>query len=87
MLKSKLSEAWEQPDAPDYLDPPLQGILFNEMTARVVRAERPDLYSFPAGQVVGTMTAETTVRQVMYDMQLELVETLEGLSPSILQGN
>ena len=87
MLKSKLSEAWEQPDAPDYLDPPLQGILFNEMTARVVRAERPDRYSFPAGQVVGTMAAETTVRQVMYDMQLELVETLEGLSPSILQGN
>jgi len=85
MLKSKLSEAWEQPDAPAYLDPPLQGILFNEMTARVVRAERPDLYSFPAGQVVGTMTAETTVRQVMYDMQLELVETLDGMSTSILQ--
>ena len=87
MLKSKLSEAWEQPGAPVYLDPPLQGVLFNEMTARVVRAERPDLYSFPAGQVVGTMTAETTVRQVMYDMQLELVETLDGLSINILQGS
>jgi NAD(P)H-dependent flavin oxidoreductase YrpB (nitropropane dioxygenase family) len=79
MLRSRLSEAWEQPGAPPYLDPPLQGILFNEMTARVIRAERADLYSFPAGQVVGTMTEETTVRQVMYDMQVELVETLERL--------
>lgn len=80
MLKSKLSEAWEQPEAPRYLDPPLQGILFNEMTARVIRAERADLYSFPAGQVVGGMTEETTVRQVMYDMQVELLDALERMS-------
>ena len=86
MLRSKLSEAWEAPDAPAYLDPPLQGILFNEMTARVVRAERRDLYSFPAGQIVGVMTGETTVKQVMYDMQVELVETLERLSKIDLGG-
>lgn len=79
MLKSRLSEAWEAPDAPPYLDPPLQGVLFNEVTARVVRAERPDLYSFPAGQVVGSMKEESTVRQVMYDMQVELADTLERL--------
>jgi NAD(P)H-dependent flavin oxidoreductase YrpB (nitropropane dioxygenase family) len=79
MLKSRLSEAWEEPGAPPYLGSPLQGILFNEMTARVVRAERADLYSFPAGQVVGTMTSETTVKQVMYDMQVELVEALERI--------
>ena len=80
MLRSKLSEAWEAPGAPPYLDPPLQGILFNEMTARVVRAERADLYSFPAGQIVGTMTGETTVRQVMYDMQTELLEAMERMA-------
>jgi hypothetical protein len=49
MLKSKLSEAWEQPGAPPYLQAPLQGILFNEITARVLRAERADLLSIPAG--------------------------------------
>lgn len=86
MLRSRLSEAWEQPGAPAYLDPPLQGILFNEMTARVIRAERADLYSFPAGQVVGTMTEETTVRQVMYDMQVELADTLERLGKLDLGG-
>ncbi len=79
MLKSRLSEAWEAPGAPPYLDPPLQGVLFNEVTARVIRAERADLYSFPAGQVVGAMQEETSVRQVMYDMQSELADTLERL--------
>lgn len=79
MIKSKLSEAWEQPGAPAYLPTPLQGILYNEAHARVVRAKRKDLYSFPAGQVVGMMHEETTVRDVMYQMQLEYIETMERL--------
>jgi NAD(P)H-dependent flavin oxidoreductase YrpB (nitropropane dioxygenase family) len=79
MLKSKLSEAWEAPGAPDYLLPPLQGILYNEAHARVVRARRTDLYSFPAGQVVGNMTSEDTVRDVMYRMQVEYLESVERL--------
>lgn len=80
MIKSQLSEAWEQPGAPEVLLPPLQGILYNEAHARVVRAERADLYSFPAGQVVGNMTQESTVRQVMYDMQVEYLDALERLA-------
>ena len=79
MLKSRLSEIWEAPDAPEYLDPPLQGVLFNEVTGRVIRAERSDLYSFPAGQVVGSMKQETSVRQVMLEMQTELADALERL--------
>ncbi|MDO8773476.1 MAG: nitronate monooxygenase [Burkholderiaceae bacterium] len=79
MIKSKLSEAWEQPGAPAYLPTPLQGILYNEAHARVVRAKRKDLYSFPVGQVVGMMHEETTVRDVMYQMQLEYLETMERL--------
>jgi len=85
MLKSRLSEAWEQPGAPKHLPTPLQGILYNEAHARVVRAKRKDLYSFPAGQVVGMMHHETSVRDVMYDMQqeyLEAVERLAGLNPT-----
>jgi NAD(P)H-dependent flavin oxidoreductase YrpB (nitropropane dioxygenase family) len=85
MIKSKLSEAWEQPGAPTYLPTPLQGILYNEAHARVVRAKRKDLYSFPAGQVVGMINEEATVREVMYRMQLEYLEAVErlnNLSPS-----
>lgn len=80
MIKSELSEAWEQPGAPKYLPTPLQGILYNEAHARVVRAKRKDLYSFPAGQIVGMINEETTVRDVMYRMQLEYLEAMERLN-------
>ena len=47
--------------------------------ARVVRAKRKDLYSFPAGQVVGMLTEETSVRDVMVRMQMEYLDTMERL--------
>ena len=80
MLKSKLSEAFEQPGAPPILPTPLQGILYNEAHARVVRAKRRDLYSFPVGQAVGSLNAETSVREVMYQMQLDYVEAMARLN-------
>ena len=80
MIKSKLSEAWEQPGAPAYLQAPLQGILYNEAHARVVRAKRADLYSFPVGQSVGTITEETSVREVMYKLMDEYGVAMERLA-------
>jgi len=79
MIKSRMSEAWEQPGAPPYLPTPLQGILYNEAHARIVRARRKDLYSFPAGQVVGMLREETSVRDVMYRMQMEYLDAVERL--------
>ncbi|MGB3072055.1 MAG: nitronate monooxygenase [Ottowia sp.] len=79
MIKSELSEAWEQPGAPKYLPTPLQGILYNEVHARVVRARRKELYSFPAGQVVAMINEEAGVRDVMYRLQMEYVEAAERL--------
>ena len=79
MIKSALSEAWEQPGAPKYLPTPLQGILYNETHARVVRAKRKDFYSFPAGQVVGMLTEETSVREVMVQLQTEYLDTMDRL--------
>ena len=79
MIKSKLSEAWEKPGAPPYLPTPLQGVLYNEAHARVVRAKRKDLYSFPVGQSVGDVNSETSVRDVMYRLQMEYAEAMERL--------
>ncbi len=79
MIKSRLSEAWEQPGAPPYLPTPLQGILYNESHARVVRAKRRDLYSFPAGQVVGMINEESSVREVMLRLQHEYLDSMERL--------
>jgi NAD(P)H-dependent flavin oxidoreductase YrpB (nitropropane dioxygenase family) len=80
MIKSKLSEAWEAPGAPKYLPTPLQGVLYNQYHARVVRAERKDLFSFPVGQSVGDVNSETTVRDVMYRLQSEYLQSMERLA-------
>jgi NAD(P)H-dependent flavin oxidoreductase YrpB (nitropropane dioxygenase family) len=80
MLRSRMSEAWEKPGAPAYLPTPLQGILYNEVHARVVRAGRKDLYSFPVGQSVGALTEETSVREVMLRLQTEYLDAMERLA-------
>lgn len=80
MTKSPMSEIWEQPDSPGYLPTPLQGILFAEGHVRVVRAQRKDLYSCSVGQVVGLMTSETSVRDVIYRMQMEYLESIDRLN-------
>jgi NAD(P)H-dependent flavin oxidoreductase YrpB (nitropropane dioxygenase family) len=80
MIRSELSEAWEQPGAPAYLPTPLQGVLYNEAHARVVRSRRKELYSFPVGQSVGAVSGETTVADLMYRLQLEYGEAMERLA-------
>ncbi|MBL8385289.1 MAG: nitronate monooxygenase [Burkholderiales bacterium] len=79
MIRSKLSEAWEAPGAPPYLPTPLQGVLYNEAHARVVRARRADLYSFPVGQSVCDVNEESTVREVMVRLQTEYLDAMERL--------
>lgn len=79
MIRSTLSEAWEQPGAPGFLPTPLQGILYNEAHQRVIRAQRADLYSAPVGQSVGALHSETSVADVMYRLQLEYGDALERL--------
>ncbi len=80
MRRSRMSDAWEQPDAPGYLPTPLQGVLYNEAQARIVRSRRKELFSFPVGQSVGAVTSETTVRDVMYNLQVEYGEALDRLA-------
>lgn len=80
MVRSELSEAFERTDSPGYLPTPLQGVLYNYAHARVVRARRGDLFSFPVGQSVGALRAETKVADVMYRLQLEYVEAAERLA-------
>ena len=79
MTRSRLSDAFDDPSSPGYLPTPLQGILFNDAHARVVRARRSDLYSFPVGQSVGALHRETTVAEEMTRLQEECIEAFESL--------
>ncbi len=79
MLRSKLSDAWERPDAPPFAPMPYQTMLMQEPHLRVERGRLKDWKYYPVGQIVGDMKYETTVRQVIFDMLSEYVETTERL--------
>lgn len=80
MLNSRYVEAWAGPTSPGALRPPLQKVLYMMTRDRIDRARRKDLFSYPAGQVIGTMQRETTVRDVMYALQSEYVEASQALA-------
>jgi NAD(P)H-dependent flavin oxidoreductase YrpB (nitropropane dioxygenase family) len=80
MLRSRWIDAWEQPGAPPTLPLPLQAILWTgQGRPRVERARAKEFLTHPVGQIVGDMTEETSVRQVVYDMLNELLESKERL--------
>lgn len=78
-LRSAWTDAWNDPTTPDPLPMPLQTMLVNEARVRIARYEPPELLTYPAGQVVGMIDRQPTVRQVMYDLLAELGETMERL--------
>jgi NAD(P)H-dependent flavin oxidoreductase YrpB (nitropropane dioxygenase family) len=80
MLRSKFTEAWVQPGAPQPLPMPWQSVLSTEARLRFDRAVAKDFMTCPVGQIVGTMKHETSVRQVIYDMLEEFGETLVGMT-------
>lgn len=78
MLRSRYTEAWETaPLKP--LTFPLQSILGGEAYKRAERGRRLDYWTYSAGQIVGDMREETSVRQVMARLLNEYVEALEAL--------
>ncbi|MES2258456.1 MAG: nitronate monooxygenase family protein [Pseudomonadota bacterium] len=79
ILKSRFTEAWEQPGAPKPLPMPLQTILIAESKLRIDRAGARDYVTYPVGQIVGDMREEQTVKQVVYDMLTEFAESVERL--------
>ncbi|MEO7010300.1 MAG: nitronate monooxygenase [Caldimonas sp.] len=79
-LRSKFTDAWDQPGAPEPLPAPLQAILWwGQGRTRVERVSAKDFLTYPVGQIVGDMTEETSVRNVVHDMLNELVESKERL--------
>jgi NAD(P)H-dependent flavin oxidoreductase YrpB (nitropropane dioxygenase family) len=86
ILKSKFTEAWEQPGAPAPLPMPLQTILIAESKMRIDRGNAKEYVTYPVGQIVGDMREESTVRQVVYDMLKEFVESAEQLGKLVESG-
>jgi NAD(P)H-dependent flavin oxidoreductase YrpB (nitropropane dioxygenase family) len=73
-LRSAWTDAWEQPDAPEPLPMPLQGILAAEPQVRISRAAEAgqgraeELVNYFVGQVVGRLDAVRPAADVVAEM-------------------
>jgi len=83
MLRNAWTDAWEDPAGPGPLGMPLQNILTAEANARIARSHRKDLVFAPVGQIVGSMNEVHTVREVVFGMVEEYIETVERLGSSL----
>jgi NAD(P)H-dependent flavin oxidoreductase YrpB (nitropropane dioxygenase family) len=82
-LRSAWTEAWDDPEGPGPLGMPLQNILTAEANARIARAHRKDLAFVPVGQIVGSMNSVRPVRDVMFDLVNDYIETVERLHAGV----
>ena len=83
MLRSAWTDAWEDPKGPGPLGMPLQNILTAEANARIARSHRKDLAFAPVGQIVGSMKSVRPVRDVMFDLVNEYIDTVQGLAAGL----
>ncbi|MGW0044915.1 NAD(P)H-dependent flavin oxidoreductase [Rhodococcus sp. NPDC003348] len=79
LLKTKWTDAWSAPGAPDALPMPLQNILVAEAHQRIAAAENPDVVAMPAGQIVGRMNEIRPVADTMADLVAEFEATVARL--------
>lgn len=83
VLKSKLTEIFDAPEAPPYLPMPLQTAVMQEPNLRVERALAKDWVYCPVGQIVGEMKAQSTCRQVIYDLLNQFVESVDEFNRKV----
>ncbi|HEV2784413.1 MAG TPA: nitronate monooxygenase family protein [Actinophytocola sp.] len=79
LLKSRWTEAWSAPDAPDPLPMPLQNLLVGEAHQRLMRSGDPDVIAMPVGQIVGRMTEVRPVAEAMSHLLRETEDALSRL--------
>jgi len=67
-LRTRWTDAWEQPSSPGPLPMPLQGFLVADAISRIQAHEAPELIGTPVGQIVGRMNEELPVAAVMDEL-------------------
>jgi NAD(P)H-dependent flavin oxidoreductase YrpB (nitropropane dioxygenase family) len=79
LLKTRWTQAWTEPDAPDPLPMPLQNLLVSEAHQRLLRSGDPSVIAMPVGQIVGRMDAVRPVDEVMANLLKEAEDALSTL--------
>jgi NAD(P)H-dependent flavin oxidoreductase YrpB (nitropropane dioxygenase family) len=83
MVRNAWTEAWEPSNGPGALGMPLQNILTSEANSRIARSGRTDLQFAPVGQIVGRMNQVRPVRDVIFQLVEEYIDTVERLEQGI----
>ncbi len=83
LLKTKWTDAWDAPGAPEPLPMPLQNLLVGEAHARISQADDPGVVAMPAGQIVGRLNAITPVEELIADLVNEYKESVERLNKTL----
>jgi NAD(P)H-dependent flavin oxidoreductase YrpB (nitropropane dioxygenase family) len=68
LLKTRWTEAWDAPDAPEPLPMPLQNILVSEAHQRMNESDNPDTVAMPVGQIVGRMNEISPVADIIAEL-------------------
>jgi NAD(P)H-dependent flavin oxidoreductase YrpB (nitropropane dioxygenase family) len=80
LVRSRWTEAWAEPGAPEPLPMPLQNLLVGEAHRRISAADDPEVVAMPVGQVVGRMSSVRPVAEIMESLVAEATETIERLA-------
>jgi len=81
MLKNDWTDAWEDPNNPDPLPMPMQGLVSMEMVMRTsMYAEKSQAVAFnPVGQIVGSMNQVLPTRVVMDRLVDEYIDSVDRM--------
>ena len=80
ILRSKWTEAWDEPGAPPIMGFPMQLALTYQTMRRVTHARAKEVLTYPVGQIIGQVDQSHSVRQIFYEMLEEFADTAERFS-------
>ena len=81
VLRSKWTDSWAAPEAPEPLKMPLQGMLVAKVQQAIEDWEVHDFQSVAAGQGVGLITEQRSVERVLADLMSEARAALDRSPP------
>ena len=82
LLKTRWTDAWDAPDAPEPLPMPLQNILVSEAHQRMNESTDPSAVAMPVGQIVGRMNEIRPVADIIAELVQgfgEATKRLDGI--------
>ena len=79
LLKTRWTDAWDAPDAPEPLPMPLQNILVTEAHQRMNESDNPDTVAMPVGQIVGRMNEIRPVADIIAELVAGFADATQRL--------